>query len=719
MLTDFAWNADGTLASRADGDAGAVGTTSFTYDWAKRIAGATLPSGWQSGGGTASFTYRPDGLLDTRKFNSDTNAVTYAYDAAKRPTSLAKTLGTGSLSLSQAWDRVGNITSEGRSITGPTGDAGTNTQSFTYDGLGRLTGSTGLAAGTRTYTWDLDGNRRTKAEGADSYGATYDRTDVLLAVTKNGGTAVTASYDTYGNLLTNPETGTTAGVVTLAYDLADRTTSITPTGGTASTLALDALGRPRTRTTGASVDTYSYAGATNNVVRIANAGGSGTTTDSVVDPSGVRFGTKTGATVAWLLADLHGSVAVGLNQAGTSVSDALRYDGAGMTVATYPGGGSAATKSWKYQGRLDVSASGPSLYDFEARELSPGLGSFTSQDTVLGSATNPRQLNRYVYVAGNPTSFVDPDGHTIYSYDCEDDPIACMNAGGAVNFDGTPASSVSSIPGGGGAGSDGQVAGSTPLSVAPTTGPSACTLVTLTCGVADFDAMSVDERSGWVRGLMDRYGAAGHFDGWFNNVLGILQFAGEHNLMKSGSWESWVDASILKGISDGLALQLGHQIAAADTGAAAEKWHAFFTQRARNPDPSDDNESLHLWGDAEQTATTFGRDVVAREHGAIADPHVERTLWEFGNAYRAALKYDGLRLMLANGLGSAFGRVAGQLNPALYPLAFATMHLSTPWTIDPRHRLSDLPIVGAAISPAVGDVPISYWLTTALWTAYP
>ena len=82
-----------------------------------------------------------------------------------------------------------------------------------------------------------------------------------------------------------------------------------------------------------------------------------------------------------------------------------------MTVATYPGGGSAATKSWKYQGRLDVAASGPSLYDFQAREMSPGLGSFTSNDTVLGSATNPRQLNRYVYAAANPTSMVDPDGH--------------------------------------------------------------------------------------------------------------------------------------------------------------------------------------------------------------------------------------------------------------------------------------------------------------------
>ena len=97
-----------------------------------------------------------------------------------------------------------------------------------------------------------------------------------------------------------------------------------------------------------------------------------------------------------------------------------------MTVATYPGGGSAATKSWKYQGRLDVAASGPSLYDFAAREMSPGLGSFTSNDTVLGSATNPRQLNRYVYTAGNPTTFTDPDGHCV--------PVCLVLVPAAVGF---------------------------------------------------------------------------------------------------------------------------------------------------------------------------------------------------------------------------------------------------------------------------------------------
>lgn len=116
VLTDFGWNADGTLASRIDGDAGVIGTTSFTYDWAKRLASATLPSGWQTGANTAAWTYRPDGLLATRTFNGATNPVTYAYDAAKRPTSASKTLASGSLTLSQAYDRTGNVTSEGRTF---------------------------------------------------------------------------------------------------------------------------------------------------------------------------------------------------------------------------------------------------------------------------------------------------------------------------------------------------------------------------------------------------------------------------------------------------------------------------------------------------------------------------------------------------------------------------------------------------------------------------
>jgi hypothetical protein len=74
-----------------------------------------------------------------------------------------------------------------------------------------------------------------------------------------------------------------------SWCIADRTTSITPAGGTTTALALDALGRAATRTTGSSVDTYSYLGTTDQVVRVANGGGGGATTDSILDPAGDRL----------------------------------------------------------------------------------------------------------------------------------------------------------------------------------------------------------------------------------------------------------------------------------------------------------------------------------------------------------------------------------------------------------------------------------------------
>jgi YD repeat-containing protein len=153
----------------------------------------------------------------------------------------------------------------------------------------------------------------------------YNRTDELVSISKNGGFALTASYTATGDLTADPETGTTGSTIAYTYDLAHRLTSITPASGPTTTLGLDALGRPMTRTTGSSVDTYSYLGASDTVVRIANTGGTGAVTDSISDPAGDRLGTKTGSTVAWLTPDLHGSIAAGLAQTAGSVTDAIRY----------------------------------------------------------------------------------------------------------------------------------------------------------------------------------------------------------------------------------------------------------------------------------------------------------------------------------------------------------------------------------------------------------
>jgi hypothetical protein len=46
-----------------------------------------------------------------------------------------------------------------------------------------------------------------------------------------------------------------------------------------------------------------------------------------------------------------------------------------------------------------------------ARYYSPGLGAFTSIDSVMGGAQNPLSLNRYLYALANPATLQDPSGH--------------------------------------------------------------------------------------------------------------------------------------------------------------------------------------------------------------------------------------------------------------------------------------------------------------------
>ena len=62
------------------------------------------------------------------------------------------------------------------------GNAGSGTQSFSYDSLSRLTGSSGLAT-SRSYQYDLDGNRTRRVEGAVTTDYTYDRADQLAQQT--------------------------------------------------------------------------------------------------------------------------------------------------------------------------------------------------------------------------------------------------------------------------------------------------------------------------------------------------------------------------------------------------------------------------------------------------------------------------------------------------------------------------------------------------------
>jgi YD repeat-containing protein len=277
VLTDNGWNASGTLASRSDGT---LGTSAFGYDWASRLTSMSSPAY----SGTLTFGWRLDGLLDGRQRPSGSGgAASFSYDPAKRPVAFAKA-GSAASSFSQTYDRDGNVSSEGRSLTGVSGDAGANTQSFSYDGANRVTAASGLTA-TAYYAYDRDANRTSASLGGSTTTYGYDRSAQLISRTDAGVTTYLA-YDAYGNQTSS------APAVNLntasAYDLGDRLTSITPPAASATTFGFDALGRNLTRVTPAGTDTYEYVDSTQTAWRITTAGIS---INSAVDPSGARLAT--------------------------------------------------------------------------------------------------------------------------------------------------------------------------------------------------------------------------------------------------------------------------------------------------------------------------------------------------------------------------------------------------------------------------------------------
>jgi RHS repeat-associated protein len=415
VLTAYTYTANtGTIATRTDGTQGAV---TFTYDWARRQTVIDPPDTYVAG--TVTRSYRLDGLLSTQSFPSSLTE-TLAYDEAKRPTSIS--LGVAG-SISQAFDRAGRVTSDGRSLSGISGDAGTGTQSFTYDSLSRLTGSSGLAV-SRSYQYDLDGNRTQKVEGSTTTAYTYDRAD-QLATQVISGTTKTYDYDRYGNLLSAWDNA--SAQTTYAYDGANRLTTIAPPGGAGNqvTFTMDALDRHMTRSVGGSTaDNYGYVGDSETAWQVGNA----TTTGSLLDADGTRLAVKTGSTVSWLLFDLHGSVAAVCPAGSTTLSDAYRYDGFGQQVAS----AGTVTNPWRYRGLLNLTNDFGmgALLDMGARDYAPQLGVFTQEDSVQGGAANPMTMNRFLYALANPATLIDPDGHMVAG--AADEPYYGCPVGGCT-----------------------------------------------------------------------------------------------------------------------------------------------------------------------------------------------------------------------------------------------------------------------------------------------
>ena len=307
------------------------------------------------------------------------------------------------------------------------------TYGFSYDGLGRLTG-------TKRYT----DNGTTATNAFTEQGLVYDRNGNVTNVTRYGSSASSAedifTFTLTGNRISSlTNAGTNGSGVTytsFTYDANGNTTHDGRTGQDLSWNMLNLIGGVSTTSgnTTTQLASYSwYADGTKysaerpdgsgyvykgNVIYEKAAGGA-LTLDCVLTTGGRivanknASGTITGYTVYHHITDHLGSVRA-ITDAGTGTvvetSDFLPF---GTRWSQTSGSSSAtitdATNRWRYSGKEEQKAINAALplIDYGARMYDPAIARWMSVDPM---AEKYYPMSTYGYCVDSPVSFIDPKG---------------------------------------------------------------------------------------------------------------------------------------------------------------------------------------------------------------------------------------------------------------------------------------------------------------------
>jgi RHS repeat-associated protein len=232
-------------------------------------------------------------------------------------------------------------------------------QAFTYDGIGRLTASTG-PWGAGTFQYDGLGNIRQRSVATRTVGMSYNAANQLSAHTDTS-LAVPAPVS-----------------MTALYDGASR----------------------RVKQVVGGVTRYSVYDASGTLIEIDEVGGAKT---DYIRASGMTLARVAGAAVTWLHHDHLGSAVAGTNASGAVVwRESEQPFGEDWTSAA------ANDNQAGYTGHVEDAATG--LTYMQARYYDPVIGRFLSIDPVGFTARRPSMFNRYAYAGNDPMNAWDPAG---------------------------------------------------------------------------------------------------------------------------------------------------------------------------------------------------------------------------------------------------------------------------------------------------------------------
>jgi RHS repeat-associated protein len=372
------YDSRGNLVKQVDGR----GTLEYGYDKLNRMISLTDPQGKALG-----FAYDPEGdLTEVTRPNGLTTTNLY-NEAGRLAETTSKTLEPPSVleSLKYSYDASGNVTSrmDQRLET----EAG-----YAYDSLNRLTEFDPPGEGATTYGYDAAGNR------TEAGGITYAFNALNQPTEASTGTSY--SYDAAGRL-----TGEVNGSeeTTFAWDPFDHLAKVEGSNGSV-TYAFDGLERLSERKEGEAPRIFHY-GDLGDMATYETNGEGKTTTSYLQGPSGL-VEQRSGEATAFPLVDGHGDVTA-ITSGTAEVESRLSFDPWGNQLSG-PNLEMGYLGAW---GRRSDPASG--LIQMGVRSYDPALGSFVSEDPVLGHLGIGVSSNRYPYVWDNPVNRYDLEGRDV------------------------------------------------------------------------------------------------------------------------------------------------------------------------------------------------------------------------------------------------------------------------------------------------------------------
>jgi len=361
------------------------------------------------------YTYNSAGSLKSVLYENGIDG-NYGYDALNRLTDLTWTNSSGQIcryqyehfadgmrSCIEEYDSSDDLVSE---------------YFWSYDNINRLTQEqfndiSDSNDFTDEYIYDIVGNRLNKniiVGAANSVEYTYNDLDQLETEDSNGDT-VSYLYDdngslwrkVYGPLPADPD-NINDPYDAFEYNLQGRLSLFTPYSGSAVSYTYDSYGnRVGKSVTGLGsisylVDRFDQTGYSQVLER-----NDGSNVESYIIGSDV-IALATGASansIIYFVYDGHGSVRYDADYSG-SVLSLYRYDAYGNALGFTPADSLYYTGEM-YDSDLD-------LYYLRARYYNPQIGSFISSDTYPGSPQDPISLHKYLYCHADPINGIDPLG---------------------------------------------------------------------------------------------------------------------------------------------------------------------------------------------------------------------------------------------------------------------------------------------------------------------